>query len=222
MNKKVKLSIETAVLLVLLIGLQFVTRTMGQLITGTCVNFILALTTLVCGLSAGILAALVSPVAAFLIGIGPGYAYVVPAVCVGNVIMVMILYIFIGRKNDYVKWAVRIAGLLVAGTAKFTLLFLGVLNLVVPALNVPEDKVQTIVDVFSWPQLVTSVVGSLLAALIYAKLKKVLKNEPVEEVVYVKEKRINPDELAECEPADDETESSDGESDTDGETDTDD
>ena len=41
MNRKTLWITETAVLLALLVGLQFVTKAMGQFVTGSCVNLVL-------------------------------------------------------------------------------------------------------------------------------------------------------------------------------------
>ncbi len=56
MNKKIRGITETAVLLALLVSLQALTKPMGQLVTGSCVNAILAVSALVGGLSCGVLA----------------------------------------------------------------------------------------------------------------------------------------------------------------------
>ena len=71
MNKKIRWITETAVMLALLIALQALTKPMGQLVTGSCVNAILAITVLLVGMSSGITVALISPVFAFLFAIAP-------------------------------------------------------------------------------------------------------------------------------------------------------
>ena len=54
MNKKIRWITETAVMLALLVSLQALTKPMGQLVTGSCVNAILAVSALVGGLSCGL------------------------------------------------------------------------------------------------------------------------------------------------------------------------
>ena len=54
MNKKIRWITETAVLLALLVTLQALTKPMGQLVTGSCVNAILAVAVLVAGLGSGV------------------------------------------------------------------------------------------------------------------------------------------------------------------------
>ena len=71
MRKKLLWITETAVMLALLIALQALTKPMGQLVTGSFVNAVLAVTVLVAGLSSGITVAVISPVLAYLLGIAP-------------------------------------------------------------------------------------------------------------------------------------------------------
>ena len=64
MRKKVLWITETAVMLALLVTLQALTKPMGQLVTGSCVNAVLAISVLLVGMSSGITIALISPVCA--------------------------------------------------------------------------------------------------------------------------------------------------------------
>ena len=83
MSKKVRWITETAVMLALLVALQALTKPLGQLVTGSCVNAVLAVSVLLAGLSSGIIVALASPVLAFLLGIAPQLV-TVPAIMVGR------------------------------------------------------------------------------------------------------------------------------------------
>ena len=62
MRKKVLWITETAVMLALLVTLQALTKPMGQLVTGSCVNAVLAISVLLVGMNGGITIALISPV----------------------------------------------------------------------------------------------------------------------------------------------------------------
>ena len=90
MNKKIRWITETAVMLALLVSLQAITKPLGQLVTGSCVNTVLAISALVGGLSCGLVVALCSPVLAFLLGIAPA-ALTVPAIMAGNAVFVVLL-----------------------------------------------------------------------------------------------------------------------------------
>ena len=62
MSKKVRWITETAVMLALLVALQALTKPLGQLVTGSCVNAVLAVSVLLAGLSSGIIVALASQI----------------------------------------------------------------------------------------------------------------------------------------------------------------
>ena len=87
---------ETAVMTALLIVLQAVTKPAGQYITGTCVNAVLAVSVLAAGLWSGIAVALLSPLFAFLLGIGPQLPPIVPSIAVGNLVFVLLLGLLAG------------------------------------------------------------------------------------------------------------------------------
>ena len=90
MNKKIRWITETAIMLALLVTLQMLTKPMGQLVTGSCVNAVLAVSALVGGLGCGLTVALISPVLAFLLNIAP-QILTVPAIMVGNTVFVVLL-----------------------------------------------------------------------------------------------------------------------------------
>ena len=70
-NSKIKWITQTALMLSLLIVLQTLTKPLGQIVTGCCVNAVLAVSVLMAGLYSGLSVALLSPFFAFLFGIGP-------------------------------------------------------------------------------------------------------------------------------------------------------
>ena len=102
MQKKIRWITETAVMLALLVALQALTKPMGQLVTGSCVNTVLAIAALVGGLSCGLVVALCSPVLAFLLGIAP-QILTVPAIMVGNAVYVVLLFVIAGKSNNIVR-----------------------------------------------------------------------------------------------------------------------
>lgn len=64
---------RTAVCLALLIAIQFLTKSLGQLVTGSCVNLVLAIAALIGGVWSGVTVAVISPFCAYLLGIGPAF-----------------------------------------------------------------------------------------------------------------------------------------------------
>ena len=124
MNKKVLWITETAVLLALLIVLQWVTKPLGQIVTGSCVNAVLAVTALLVGISGGLTVALISPVCAYLLGIAPNLV-AVPAIMVGNTVFVLLLKLLCGKA----LWQ-QILAWLAAAVGKFGTLYLLVVVLI--------------------------------------------------------------------------------------------
>ena len=180
MNKKIRWITETAVMLALLVSLQAITKPVGQILTGSCVNAVLAVTVLVAGLGSGITVALISPVMAYLLNIAP-QILTVPAIMVGNTLFVVLLHLIAGGKQaSLVK---RIAGWLCAAAAKFAVMYAIVSWLIcgvfAPALmaagTLKEPMLKALPATFSWPQLITALIGGAVALLIVPVLRKALK-----------------------------------------------
>ena len=179
MNKKLRWITETAIMLALLVSLQALTKGFGQLVTGSCGNAILAISVLVGGLSSGITVALISPVLAFLLGIAP-QILTVPAIMAGNTVYVVLLYIIAGNSKNLVR---KVVAWLVAAAAKFATLYAIVVGLICGVLadgllaagTLKEPMLKALPVTFSWPQLVTALIGGAVALLIVPMLRKALK-----------------------------------------------
>ena len=180
MKKKILWITETAVMLALLITLQTLTKPMGQLVTGSCVNAILAVTALVAGLSSAAVVALISPVLAFLLGIAP-QILTVPAIMIGNTVYVVLLYCIAGKDGKNVVR--RAAAWLVAAFAKFAALYAVVVWIICGVLSeqllsagtLKEPMLNALPATFSWPQLITALIGGAVAMLITPLIRKALQ-----------------------------------------------
>ena len=176
-DKRVIYITQTAVMLALLIGTQYFTRSFGQFVTGSLVNFILLASTFLIGIRGGLAVAVLSPFLAFLAGIGPAFIQITPLMAAGNTVLVIIAQLV--RKNmagksikDVVSAA---AGLIAAGAAKTGFLWLGITVIVLPLIpGLNERQIAVISAAFSWPQLVTALIGGALAMLIVPVLKKAI------------------------------------------------
>ena len=179
MHKKVLWITRTAVLLALLIAVQWATSPTqafaGQYITGSLVNCVLAVAALLGGFWSGVVVALVSPFCAFLLNIGPRLIQIVPAIAVGNLIFVITLSQLYGKKPPLWRQALTVLG---AAGLKFAVLYAGVNHLVIPMMGeaLKPKQVATFQVMFSWPQAVTAVIGGTLAMLILPVLKKAMKD----------------------------------------------
>lgn len=176
MKSKIRWITETAVMLALLIALQWATKPLGQIVTGSCVNAVLAITVLFSGMSSGITVALLSPVFAFLFGIAPNMV-TVPAIMVGNTVFVALLKVLCG--DTLVK---KIMAWLVAAAAKFAVLYGLVAGIICGLLSEPllsagilkAPMLTVLPATFSWSQLITALIGGGAALLIIPVLKKAL------------------------------------------------
>ena len=180
MRKKILWICETAIMLALLVTLQALTKPMGQLVTGSCVNAVLAITVLVAGLYSGLTVALISPSLAYLLSIAP-QILTVPAIMVGNAVYVVLLYFIAGK--DSKKFVRQAIAWLSAAVAKFATLHAIVVWLICGVFSqhllesgvMKPPMLKVLPATFSWPQLFTALIGGAVALLIVPVLRKALR-----------------------------------------------
>ena len=184
MRKKVLWITETAVMLALLVTLQALTKPMGQLVTGSCVNAVLAIAVLLVGMSSGITIALISPVCAYLFGIAPNFVTVLP-IMIGNVSFVVLLRLIAGKNHNPI-WRQPVA-LAAASGVKFGVLYLLVVKVICGLASdallgkklgdiivLAPPMLKMLPTMFAWPQLFTALIGGAVALLITPVLRKAL------------------------------------------------
>ncbi len=171
---------RTAVMLAMLIGLQALTKPLGQLVTGSCVNAVLAAAGLLCGISSGVTIALLSPGFAYLLGIAPQIV-TVPAIMAGNVCYVLLLVLLTNRGRVWkLRWPLA---LVCAAAVKFGVLYLLVAKIIcgvaapklLAAGVLKPPMLQALPAMFAWPQLITALIGGGVAIVLVPVLKKALK-----------------------------------------------
>ena len=179
MNKKIRWITETAIMLALLVTLQALTKPAGQLVTGSCVNTVLAVAALVGGLGSGLTIALISPVLAFLLGIAP-QILTVPAIMAGNSVFVVLLSLLADKSGkNIVK---QVIAWIAAAVAKFAVLYAIVVGLICGVLSesllasgaLKAPMLKALPATFSWPQLITALIGGAVALIIVPVLRKAL------------------------------------------------
>lgn len=178
-NNKINYITQTAVMLALLIGAQFITRSFGQFVTGSIVNLILLVSVFIIGIYGGVTIAVLSPILAFLAGIGPAFIQIIPFIAIGNVLFVTIAWLiaksYIAKVNKR-GFVVSSIGLISASVVKFLFLWLGLVIIALPLIpGIKEKQAAVIGASFSWPQLITALIGSILAMMIIPHLKKAIK-----------------------------------------------
>lgn len=173
--------VETGIFLALLIVFQITTKSFGQIVTGSLVNFTLIGAVLAVGLWGGLAVALISPILASMIGIGPAFIQIVPIVALGNAVIVIVYALILQKakgsdgKSNPLIWIVAIA---VGGVAKFATLYFGVVKIAIPMITFPKPQMAaTIAASFGIPQLITAVIGGAIAmAVMPPVLKAIHKN----------------------------------------------
>ena len=180
MKRKLRWITETAIMLALLVTLQALTKPMGQLVTGSFVNAVLAVSVLVGGLWCGVTVAVISPVLAYLLSIAP-QILTVPAIMVGNAVFVLLLHFLADPSGkNLVKQGIA---WVTAAVAKFAALYAIVVWVICGVLAesllasgaLKQPMLKALPATFSWPQLITALIGGAVALLIVPTLRKALK-----------------------------------------------
>lgn len=175
MNKSVKWITRTAAALALLVAVQAVTKAGGQLLTGSCVNLLLAVCAGVLGLGSAAVVAVVSPFLAFLLGIAQSPILVVPGIALGNLVYVAVIAALAGLLREKMPKTHMVPAVIAAALLKFAALYLVVVKLIVPSLGVPAEKAAALSKTFSYPQLLTALIGGVVAALVVPLLRRAVK-----------------------------------------------
>ena len=185
MSKKIRWITQTALMLALLVALQALTKPLGQLVTGSFVNGVLAICALVCGLGSGLTVAVISPLMAFVLGIAPNLVTVLP-IMLGNVCYVLTLHEVLGGSlKPFWKQPVALAA---AAVLKFGVLYLLVVKMICgvaadallgqklgSTVILAQPMLKMLPTMFTWPQLITALIGGAVALAITPVLRKALK-----------------------------------------------
>ena len=184
MNKRVRWIARTGVLLAVLIALQTATKPLGQLITGSCVNAVLAVAVLFGGLASGITVALISPVLAFLLGIAPSVV-TVPAIMLGNLTFVLVLNLADWRRPGLT--VPRVIMWPIAAAAKFGVLYLVVSKVICGVLTdrlmaagvLKAPMLKALPVTFGIPQLITALIGGAVGIILFIPLRKAIRMDRI-------------------------------------------
>ncbi len=178
---KTRVVTRTGLALALLVVLQFLSsmalgslpQLAKQLITGSLVNMMLALSVVFIGMWPGIAVGILSSVLATLLGIGPVFPVITPFIAASNAIYVVILALIFKRSQAF---SARLGAVAVAATVKCGFLWLTVPWVVsrIPEAKPPQVAMMTLM--FSWPQAITAVAGGVLCLLLTPVLRKAIKD----------------------------------------------
>lgn len=164
------------VLLALMIVAQLF-KDLSVYITGPIVNAVLIIATLSLGPVVGIILSIISPLTAFLITASPIMKMVpliIPAIMCGNIILCMFVY-FLAK---HIKKPVGLPAGLITGSVFKAMFMGGVISncLLVYMAKLPEEKLKAAQATFSVTQLITALIGSVLAYIIWLPLSKAINS----------------------------------------------
>ena len=194
-KKKILWITQTAIFVALLVSAQAFTRPFGQFVTGSCVNFILVSSCVLLGLPSASVIAVVSPLFAFVIMGIPAFPVLIPFMMAGNFVLVVAINAVYGdaekksyasdspnglqkilekiRSRTYIKTA---AAVITGAALKFLVLWFGIVRVALSFIpDIRQPQIDAMSATFSWPQLVTALIGSTLALTVMPNLKKALK-----------------------------------------------
>lgn len=178
---------QTALLLTICIISQFFKNT-SVFITGPIINAALLIALFTAGLSSALILSVITPITAFFITGSPIMAAIplmFPVIMIGNALLVLITWIF--TKNQKPKGRAYL-GMGVGSVVKAGFMWIMTSYLLFPVFGsqlkafLPKPEAYTKVleaakIKFSLTQLITALIGCLLAVLIMIPLQKFMKNE---------------------------------------------
>jgi len=183
-NTNIKLITRTAIMLALTVVFQALGRytNLGpnsNFVVGPLVNACLLIATSAAGLWGGTLVAIISPFGAVITGATLPLPFL-PFIAMGNILLVVTFYYSTksSRLKPFFKNAGKYVGILIGAILKFLFLYASVAAFL-RFYSVPQKLYNVMYFIFSWPQLLTAIVGGAIALIIIKALErnKIVKTE---------------------------------------------
>ena len=173
MNNRTQFLTRTALLLAVAIAFQIFGRFIpyNQFIVGPIVNAVLIVATYTAGIWSGTSIAVIAPlVSAFTnkAAIAPLIIAFSPFIIIGNFIIVLAFYL-LRKKNRYV-------GVAAGAVCKFAFLYAAI-SVFTSVVEMKPQVAVTLTGLFSWSQLLTAVIGGILALVIIKLAGKSLEQK---------------------------------------------
>ncbi len=169
-NDKIGMITRTAVLLAVVVVVQMVGKSLpfNNFIVGPLVNLCVLVAAMIAGIGGGVAIAVLSPFTSLINNHAPlasALLLYAPVISVANLILVIVFY-FLYNKNKY-------AGVILGSILKFGFLY-GSINLFLNIFQFPKFS-KILLALFSWPQLVTALVGGFIAIPVITRLRNAIK-----------------------------------------------
>lgn len=174
MNKQTKFITTVAILMALTVVFQLLSKfvPLGQFdnfITGSLVNMCLIISVSMTGVLGGALVGIITPFVALLTG-SPVPLIFIPSISICNFSLIL---------SFSLLKRIKIINIVVPAIIKTALLYLSI-NIILSILKLAPQKSKMLLYLFGWPQLVTALIGGIIAIIIISRLKNQfsgLKNE---------------------------------------------
>ncbi len=162
MNQKTRFLTRTALLLAVAIAFQFFGKFIpyNNFIVGPVVNAVLIVATAIAGLWSGTAIAVIAPLVSAFTNKAPIAPLVLgfsPFIILGNFIFLLSYHLL--RKKS------KLAGIIIGSVLKFGFLFVSI-SVFTSTVEMKPAFAATLANLFSWPQLVTALVGGALALIV--------------------------------------------------------
>ena len=173
---------RTAVLTALLVTMQFATAPLGnQFVTGSAGNLIMIVSFLTCGLATGMTVAVVSPLFASLVNVGPAFPPLIPFIALGNAALIIAWFVLgLLNKSDKAGLQYKVVSCLIvvaAAIIKFLTLYMGIVKIALPYLLTLSEKQSAMLSLsFSYPQIITATIGGAIALMVVPPIQKALNS----------------------------------------------
>ena len=169
-----------AILIALLIIVQYTTSFFSnQLLTGTCVNTILALSAFKTNLKTSFLVAVVSPSLAFLLGIGPKIPLFIPFLIISNCIFVYFFWLglYYSKQKSKYSFIFLFLGICFGAVLKSFFIYISSIYVIPLFLLLNDLQKKMLSMAFSFVACISAILGGFWAYWIDKTmiLKKVLK-----------------------------------------------
>lgn len=140
-------------------------------VTGSLINACLLIATGTIGLLSGTIISFVTPVVAGFTNHTAAAAFVLPfspVIGLSNFVLVLFYWLFTRKDKD--KISLSYTGIGTGAIVKFLILYTGV-NVGLKLLDLPEPLQKSLLYMFSWPQLITALIGGTVAVIVVRMLK---------------------------------------------------
>ena len=148
----------------------------NPLIVGSGVNLILAISVMTSNRLSGAAVAMLSPIFARFLGIGPPFWVIVPFIMLGNLAFVILWHMIGNAKVGSKPIYSYIIAAFCAALSKFLILLFGVSHVAISMLpDITEAQANAISNMFGVPQFITASIGGAVACVMLPFLKNALR-----------------------------------------------